>query len=329
MSTALSLAATVELPPQIEADRQAIEVALHVVTSSRSSRVATIARDSLTAGGKRLRPLLTCTVMRALGADPLRQMELIIASELVHTASLLHDDVVDGAAERRFHKTAHLRFDVPSAILAGDYLLSWALEKLAVAGIHDLQIILARTIMELTEGEILERERRGDVHATLAHVREVNRLKTAALFAYAAEAGVILANGSLLQRQAARMYGQSLGNAFQVIDDLLDWFGDPHATGKPRGQDLVQGLITIPTALACEKDAGFKQHVTSLLARDVTADGIVQVSAELERLGAFTATRTMARADTEQAVAALGVFPANVWRDQLASGAHAALHRMT
>jgi octaprenyl-diphosphate synthase len=312
-------------------DLAVIEQSLAGVGAAHAPRLDAAARHSLLAGGKRLRPLLTCAVLRTLGREPGAHGAVIAAVELIHCGSLLHDDVIDAAETRRGRPAAHLAFDAHTAILAGDLLLALALERLAHDGNAALQAAAATAIVEVCQGEVLEREQRFDPDVDLARARRVNHLKTAALFGYAAEAGALLAGGTDKERVAARGFGLALGDAFQTVDDLLDWEGDAATVGKPVGRDLEDGLVTVPVALACERDPAVRATVRRVLAaRRAGAPSPVPLAtfvAELRRTGALDAARELAAADGRAAILALGWLPAGLWRDWLAETASRALAR--
>jgi len=315
----------------LRGDLAAIEQSLAGVRVTHAPRLGAAARHSLLAGGKRLRPLLTCAVMRTLGRDPGPHGAVIAAVELIHCGSLLHDDVIDDAETRRGRPAAHLAFDPHTAILAGDLLLALALERLARGGSAALQVAAATAIVEVCQGEVLEREQRFDPEVDLARARRVNHLKTAALFGYAAEAGALLGDASDAARAAARAFGRALGDAFQTVDDLLDWEGDAGTVGKPVGRDLWGGLVTVPVALACARDPAVRATVRRVLAarRDGAASPVPlpDLAAQLARAGAFTAARDLAAADAGAATAALGRLPAGPGRAWLEETVRRALER--
>ncbi|MBI5478031.1 MAG: polyprenyl synthetase family protein [Deltaproteobacteria bacterium] len=315
----------------LQDDLAAIELSLAGVRAVYAPRLDAAARHSLLAGGKRLRPLLTCAVMRTLGRDPGPQRAVIAAVELIHCGSLLHDDVIDDAETRRGRPAAHLAFDPHTAILAGDLLLALALERLARCGCAALQVAAATALVEVCQGEVLEREQRFDPEVDLARARRVNHLKTAALFGYAAEAGALLSGASDAERDAARAFGRALGDAFQTVDDLLDWEGDAATVGKPVGRDLWGGLVTVPAALAGERDPAVRVMVGRVLQarRDGAASPLElpELAAHLERAGGFAAARELAAADGRAATEALGRLPAGPWRTWLETPVRRALER--
>lgn len=317
------------LPADLAADRDAVEATLRGLRTEHSTRLGAAARHLLDAGGKRLRALLTCASARALGADPRPHAALVASVELVHAGSLLHDDVLDAATVRRGRPAVHTAYDAHTAILAGDLLFSWAFDRLARDGSRELQVALGDAVRALCEGEVLERERRGDPTVEVAHVRRVHHLKTAALFAYAAEAGALLAGASPEPRSALHHYGLALGRAFQAADDLLDWEGRREFLGKPNGQDLADGLVNLPLALACERDPTLRSAVRAFWSAGAGARASRRraLRSTLRRIGAFEATRAIARDDIRRAVAALEPLPRNSWRDWLATAAAAAADR--
>jgi octaprenyl-diphosphate synthase len=306
---------------QAEQDLTLIETELAAVCGQPASRIEHAACHALDGGGKRARPRLTTTVLRALGCDPSPHLGLVIAVELAHAGSLLHDDVIDDSATRRGRPAGHVAFDVPTAILAGDLLLTLAMERVAGRGPRRLQVALAVAVRQLSQGASLERERLFDDGADPGHARTVNRLKTAALFAYAAEAGAILAGAEPPVCGAARAYGLALGQAFQTTDDLLDLQGDPTRLGKPVGQDLVAGEITLPVAMALEREPELR-HVVREVWRRTRANAdtsalLLELRDRMVASGTMAAAVTRAEDDAAAACARLAGLPAGPWRDAL------------
>jgi len=315
----------------LDADLACVEEHLASVRLQGSPRLEGAARHLLLAGGKRLRPLLSCCIMRLLGQDPAPWGEVIAVVELIHTGSLIHDDVIDAAETRRGRQATHLVFDTHTAILAGDFLLAVALDRLAATGMRPLQRAAAAAIMGVCQGEILEREGLFDVGRGVLHARRVNHLKTAVLFGYAAEAGAILAGASDEVQSGARSFGESLGDAFQTMDDILDWEGDAGRVGKPIGRDLLGGLVTVPVALGCERDPAVREMVSSVLrARQQGAESpfpFERLKDALVRAGAFEEARALAAHDTREALEALSRLPESPWRSWLEEMARRGLER--
>jgi octaprenyl-diphosphate synthase len=312
----------------LKRDLEAIEESLAPVCAESGLRTETAARNVLFSGGKRMRPLLTCAVLRTFDLDPSPYVDVIAAVELAHTGSLLHDDIIDEARTRRGRRSAHLTFDIPTAILAGDLLLVIGIERIARASSRQLRASFSKALKNVCNGEALERERRFDPAVDVAHARIVNRLKTASLFAYAAEAGAILGKAESTVRSAARDFGTALGEAFQLADDLLDLHGNPATLGKPTGMDLAAGIITVPVAIALERDPGLKERVLEVWRSDGDrGDALARLCEAMDRVGAFKATRELAIASADSACAAVENLPPGLWRDQLAAVAHAVVRR--
>lgn len=303
---------------ELKGDLAAIEDSLARVCAGADLRLEKAARHVLRRGGKRARPMLTCTMLRALGEDPSPYVDVLTAVELAHAGSLLHDDIIDEAQMRRGRPSAHLLFDVPTAILAGDVLLTVAFERAADAP-PGLWKTFSAAVRDVCTGEALERENLFDPTIDLAHARLVNRLKTAALFRYAAEAGAILAGAGPEIVSAARAYGAALGEAFQLADDLLDFCGDPTALGKPVRMDLAAGCVTAPVAIAFDRDPKLRDAVLELW-RSEDGDGdriLAGVHMRMARVDAFAATRELATECAEAAQAAAHRLADGLWRDQL------------
>jgi octaprenyl-diphosphate synthase len=312
----------------LKRDLEAVETSLAAVCAERDLRTGKAARHVLFSGGKRARPLLTCSILRALGRDPSPHIDVIAAVELAHTGSLLHDDVIDGARTRRGRLSAHLVYDIPTAILAGDLLLTAAIDRTARACSRALRVSFSTALKDVCTGEALERERLFDPTVDVAHARRVNRLKTASLFAYSAEAGAILGEGELDVRSGSRAYGMALGQAFQLADDLLDLRGDADMLGKPIGMDLAAGCVTVPVAIALERDPTLRDVVLEVwcATRDRTR-AVAQLCSGMKRVEALAATHELAIACANRATTAVECLPSQLWRDQLEAIARAVVLR--
>jgi octaprenyl-diphosphate synthase len=303
---------------ELRGDLAAIESSLGRVFAEPDLHIERAGRSVLLRGGKRVRPMLSCVVLRALGGDPTAHIDVLTAVELAHAGSLLHDDIIDEASMRRGRPCAHLLFDVPTAILAGDALLTVAFER-AAEGPPALWRSFSAAVRDVCTGEALERERLFDTASDLAHARLVNRLKTASLFRYAAQAGAILAGAATDTVAAARAYGSALGEAFQLGDDLLDFQGDPAAIGKPIGMDLAAGCVTAPVAIALERDPSLCEAVLELWRSEngVGPRILAGLRTRMARVGAFAMTQELADECAEKARAAAGCLADGLWHDQL------------
>jgi geranylgeranyl pyrophosphate synthase len=220
------------------------------------------AGSTITAGGKRLRPLLVCL---AAGVPPPETEGLVraaVAVELVHAATLVHDDVLDGTSLRRGRPTIVAAAGRRAAIATGDLLFSRAFAELSAGGSLEPVRILSRASSELAAGELMQRADAWDGHVTLERYLERCRLKTAVLFRAACELGALEGG---LEVQALADFGEQIGLAFQILDDVLDVTGPAERTGKPRGTDLLDGTVTLPLILAREQDP----HLRELQLRSV------------------------------------------------------------
>ena len=316
------------LEPLIAQDRALVDHALERALAADQGRIGRTSAHLVRAGGKRARPLLSCALIRALGGEPGRHSGALISSELIHTASLLHDDLVDSADTRRALPATHLAFDAKSAIMAGDLLMAEALRILAREAGLELVAAAAEAVAAMSRGQVMEAEQRKDLSVGAGQVLSVNRLKTASLIAFAAEAGARLGGASEVQVCGAIRFGLRLGEAFQLVDDLLDWTGLPAMTGKPAGQDLRQGRVTYPLHLALAREPALACTVEQLWAApEQDPDGPARVLATLRRTGALDETRALAAEQVSQALDGLATLPASPWTEHLAAYAHGSLTR--
>ena len=219
---------------------------LHPLVSESSTHL-------IRAGGKRLRPSLVLVCSRA-GAPGRRETDLAAAAvELIHLATLYHDDVIDETETRRGAPTVHSKWGVEVAVLAGDYLFAHGSALGAEAG-HDVPSILARAVADVCEGQIVETAALSDPRRGVEHYMNTIAGKTAALFRASCEMGATTSGGTAEARAALADYGHHLGLAFQIVDDLLDLVGDPVITGKTPGTDLKEGIFTLPVLVGVERD---------------------------------------------------------------------------
>lgn len=209
-----------------------------------------VAGHLINAGGKRIRPMLTLAAARSIGYDGDDHVKLAAAVELIHGATLLHDDVVDASALRRGARTANVIWGNKESVLVGDFIFSRAFELMVAA--EDLRVlqVLSRASGVIAEGEVLQLTTQKNIDATFEMYLAVVEAKTAALFAAAAQSGALIAGASKAQETAMRNYGQNLGIAYQLIDDALDYAGAEGALGKSVGDDFREGKMTLPVVYA-------------------------------------------------------------------------------
>ena len=293
--------------------------------------IPALADHLIGSSGKRLRPLLTIAAARLAGARDDACLKLAAAVEFIHTATLLHDDVVDSSELRRGRVAAHLIWGAPSSVLVGDFLFALAFELMVEAGSMQALEILARASRVIAEGEVLQLTRAHDLELSQELYLEIIRAKTAELFAAAAEAGAVSAGASREACRAMRKFGQDLGLAFQLVDDALDYDGASETLGKNPGDDFREGKATLPLLLAIARTGRAEAEFWSrtMDRREQTQEDFVRACALVRDSGALTATLELAADYAEQAKAALDAFPASSWKPALEGLADFAVARRT
>ncbi|CAN7237263.1 polyprenyl synthetase family protein [Phenylobacterium sp. LjRoot219] len=286
--------------------------------------------DHLIAGsGKRLRPLLTVAAARMAGAQDDACLKLAAAVEFIHTATLLHDDVVDSSELRRGRVAAHLIWGAPSSVLVGDFLFARAFELMVGAGSMLALDILARASRVIAEGEVLQLTRAHDLDLSQELYLEIIQAKTAELFAAAAECGAVSAGAPPERCRALRKFGMDLGIAFQLVDDALDYASDSATLGKNAGDDFREGKATLPLLLAMVRTGPAEREfwVRTVDRREQTDADFVRACELMRQTGALQSTLDLARTYAESAKAALADFPVNAWRPALEDLADFAVSR--
>lgn len=281
--------------------------------------IPALADHLIGSSGKRLRPLLTIAAARLAGARDDACLKLAAAVEFIHTATLLHDDVVDSSELRRGRVAAHLIWGAPSSVLVGDFLFARAFELMVEADSMAALEILARASRVIAEGEVLQLTRAHDLDLTQDVYLEIIGAKTAELFAAAAEAGAVSAGAQRERRQALRRFGRDLGLAFQLVDDALDYSSSADALGKNPGDDFREGKATLPLLLVMVRaGAGERDFWLRTIDRREQDQGDFERTLELMRAtGALQSTLELAHSYAESAKAALADFPASGWRRAL------------
>ncbi len=293
--------------------------------------LAAPAHHLLAAGGKRVRPLLVALLARALDTPFKALAPCAVAAELVHTATLLHDDILDGASTRRGRITAHLKYDAHTAILSGDALLAKAIVD--IAALNDPMMLgrLGQTVHELVEGECLQADLQGKVHADVDTVLEIARRKTASLFAWSAWVA-----GHRAGKHADDLFrfGTHLGLAFQLLDDIIDWEGKD--TGKNRFQDILESKLNALGAMLV-KNSPQARGLLEQAFSTADKDGYIQNAAALgeklrilpEYKDALAWTRKEAEKHSAFALAELGKLPDTQWKKLTEQLTKSLLERMS
>jgi octaprenyl-diphosphate synthase len=259
----------------------------------------------LCAGGKRLRPRVTLLAAAACGGKPVEHLHLAAYMELIHVATLIHDDVVDNAQTRRGVNATAVDYGNRVSVLAGDYLFAWIFKNVTLNYPHPVPHVLSATLAEICDGEVLQLQALGNLDLPLETYVEIARKKTASLFAASAQCGAIMGGGSATDIEALRKFGEALGIAFQMKDDLLDVTADERSLGKPVANDLVERKTTIPLIAALASgDGDFRAQMASFY-EEGGNEAIPSVVLGIEREGGLRATRSQIALFVERAKQAL------------------------
>ena len=281
------------------------------MVSAHAPRIPEITAHLVGAGGKRLRPMLTLAAAKLCGYEGPHAVKLAATVEFIHTATLLHDDVVDESAQRRGRPTANLLWDNKSSVLVGDYLFARSFQLMTETGSMRVLEILSDASATISEGEVLQLTAAQDLKTNEDTYLQVVRGKTAALFAAATEVGGVIAGVGQAQVDALRAYGDALGIAFQIADDLLDYQGDSAATGKNVGDDFREGKATLPVLIAYAKadEAGrafWERVIEDHEQEDADLDEALRL---IEAANGLEETKAKARRHGEAAQTALTSLP--------------------
>ncbi|WP_340248184.1 polyprenyl synthetase family protein [Sulfitobacter pontiacus] len=281
------------------------------MASEHAPRIPEVTAHLVEAGGKRLRPMLTLAAARLCGYDGPYHVHLAATVEFIHTATLLHDDVVDESAQRRGRPTANLLWDNKSSVLVGDYLFARSFQLMTETNNMRVLAILANASATIAEGEVLQLTAAQNLATDEGIYLQVVRGKTAALFSAATQVGGVIATAPDAQVQALFDYGDALGIAFQIVDDLLDYQGDPNATGKNIGDDFRERKLTLPVIKAIAKgDATERAFWTRTIEKGKQEDGDLEHALSLLNAhGTLDETKAEALAWAEQAKTALDTLP--------------------
>jgi len=324
--------ARVSFLDSIQDDLSAVETLLGEEIRSDVRAAYAISGHTLSAGGKRLRPALVTLAARAVGHlfPPRTIYASAAAAELIHMASLIHDDVVDGAEERRGRPTAGAAFGNQISVLVGDYLLAKSIYLASREGNMDVIRVFSKVTIGLSEGEVLQITAKGDVDTSEETYLTIIQKKTAGFIAGCCEVGAMLAEASSSAQAALVTYGLNCGLAFQIADDLLDYTGDPVKTGKPRCGDLREGKMTLPLILALQDvTASERRGLLNILQEPeaLTEADISFVRAAISRHDGYSRTALIARRYVAAAQDALCILPPSVYRESLHTLADYAIAR--
>jgi octaprenyl-diphosphate synthase len=320
----MSLAAVRRLAAE---DLRQLDACILASLHSEVMLVNQVARYIVAGGGKRLRPLLVLLAARACGYRGERHVEAAAIVEFIHTATLLHDDVVDGSDLRRGRDTANSVFGNEASVLVGDFLYSRAFQMMVRIGEMRIMEVMADATNVIAEGEVLQLMNCNDPDTTEIRYFDVIRSKTAKLFEAGARAAAILAGADARTEAALADYGLRLGTAFQLIDDALDYGGAPEEMGKNMGDDLAEGKPTLPLIHAMREGTQEQRETIRRAIENGGLDELEAIRGAIESTGALHYTARLAREQADAAIETLAALPESAFRDALASLARIAVER--
>jgi geranylgeranyl pyrophosphate synthase len=313
----LTTLTTTDIFMPIQEDLTAVETKLREAALDNQHPALTSALDHLLAsGGKRVRPATALLAARLFDAVPERAVSLGAALEMLHTATLVHDDLIDGSLLRRGLPTLNAQWTPGATVLTGDFLFARAAELAAETESVRVMGVFARTLMTIVNGEINQMFVGRGQAARDEYLKRIYA-KTASLFAAAAEAGAILGGADDRAVAAMRVYGREVGMAFQVVDDVLDFTGDQRRLGKPVGSDMRQGLFTLPVLRYLERNPEDRDVAALLNGHSGDGDRVARVVAAVRASGAIDEALDEARAYVDRAQTALALTPVSLYRRAL------------
>ena len=289
--------------------------------------VSQVAEYIVTSGGKRLRPLIVLLAARALGYTGGHQMNAAAIVEFIHTATLLHDDVVDSSDRRRGRDTANTVFGNQASVLVGDFLYSRAFQMMVDIGRMRVMQILADATNTIAAGEVMQLMNVHDPDVTEAEYRKVIYRKTARLFEAGAQIAAVLADRDPNDEAAMICYGQNLGTAFQLVDDALDYDASPEELGKNLGDDLAEGKPTLPLIYVLENGSDAEKQLIRGAIEEGGIDKLDDIQAIVESTGALQYTAARAQEAADMAINALSGIPESEYKQAMIAIADFAVRR--
>lgn len=311
----------------LAADRQAVDDRIRTSLHSEVVLINQIGHYIINSGGKRLRPVLLLLSARAFGYQGEAHHELAAVVEFIHTATLLHDDVVDGSELRRGKETANNVWGNEASVLVGDFLYSRAFQMMV--GVHNMRVmeILSEATNTIAEGEVKQLLNVHNADLDEAGYLDVIRSKTAKLFESAAQLGAVLCERSAEEERALADYGMHLGVAFQLVDDALDYSASSEELGKNIGDDLAEGKPTLPLIRVIKHGDAAQAALVREALEQGGRDRIDEIKAAIESVGAITYTSRAAQAEADMAIGKLAILPDSPYKEALISLAHFAVQR--
>ncbi|HUX74883.1 MAG TPA: polyprenyl synthetase family protein [Steroidobacteraceae bacterium] len=311
----------------ISGDFEAVDDVIRARLHSQIALVDQVANYIVHSGGKRLRPLLVLLAARACGHAGARHIEAAAIIEFIHTATLLHDDVVDGSSLRRGRQTANEVFGNATSVLVGDFLYSRAFQMMVTLDRMPIMKILADATNAIAEGEVLQLMTAHDPSTTEERYFDVIHRKTARLFEAGAQIGAVLSDAPQEIECALARYGKHIGTAFQLVDDTLDYQGDETQWGKHLGDDLAEGKPTLPLIHALQHGSGEQRTMIEQAIEQGGIGRLDEITRAVASLGGLAYTARLAQNEADQALAALSPLAESAFKDGLSELARFAVAR--
>ena len=311
----------------VTSDFDAVDRLIKRRLHSQVALVDQVATYIIYSGGKRLSPLLVLMAARACGHAGERHVEAAAIIEFIHTATLLHDDVVDGSSLRRGRKTANEVFGNAASVLVGDFLYSRSFQMMVTLNRMSIMEIVADATNAISEGEVLQLMNAHDPNTTEAQYIDVIQRKTARLFQAGAQLGAILSDAPPAIVESLGRYGRHIGTAFQLVDDALDYQADEASLGKHLGDDLAEGKPTLPLIYAMQHGSTAQRDMIRHAIENGGLDRLEEITRAVASLGGLAYTARLAQSEADQALAALAPLPETVFKEGLSELARFAVAR--
>jgi len=311
----------------VTADLQEVDRVIRNRLASDVVLVNQVAEYIVGSGGKRLRPLVVVVAARACGSKDLRHTEAAAIIEFIHTATLLHDDVVDNSTMRRGHDTANSLWGNEASVLVGDYVYSRSFEMMVALGSMRIMDVMSRATNRIAEGEVLQLMNAHDPDTTEERYFEVIYRKTAQLFEAGTQIAAILTNSAPEIESAMARYGKHLGTAFQLVDDVLDYHSDSETLGKNLGDDLAEGKPTLPLIYALRNGSESQRSLIRNSVENGSIESLAAITSAIESTGGLAYTARLARQEASLAIEALAVLPDSAYKQALRELADFAVDR--
>ena len=324
-----------EILNNFDADLQKVNEIILSYSVGKSELIQEISSHLINSGGKRIRPILLLISAKLCGSEnDLNQHYLASAVEMIHSATLLHDDVVDMSEVRRGKKTANALWDNKASILVGDYLFSLSFQLMVKSQNLAILDLLAKTSSIIADGEVLQLQNSTNIDLTEEKYFEIIFGKTAVLFSACCEVGALLNNRSKQEIEALRLFGKYLGMVFQIVDDILDYSSDESTLGKDLGNDFFEGKVTLPIIKTYQKaDFVNKKLISDMFANNFqkstkNQDDFIKICDLINKFDGINEAKNIARNLSNQALTQLNIFPNNIYKNYLSTILEYSLQRI-